>query len=166
MKFILSILSVALLSSPALAETRISVGPDCYTPLEAEAEQGIRIHSELMVIALNCQHLTPPGQENLYSQFRKFTAKNAALFSTYEMLLIKHFQKRGDADPEREMHTLRTRYANKISTDAATMHPDAFCKTYMPRIQKASSMNDTALHKWASTFYPGFGPSRPLCSAR
>lgn len=166
MKFLALLLAVTLLSSTAIAETRIRVGADCYTPLEAEAEQGVRIHSELMVISLNCQHLTPPGQENLYAQYRKFTAKNAALFSTYEMLLIKHFKQRGDSDPEREMHTLRTMYANKISKDAAVMRPDAFCSAYMPRIQKASTMDQGQLHKWASTFFPGFGPSRPICASR
>jgi hypothetical protein len=158
MKSLLLVLAALLIATPAMA--------DCYTPLEAEAEQGIRIHSELMVIALNCQHLTPKGQENLYSQYRKFTAKNASLFSTYEMLLIKHFKQNGSADAEKEMHSLRTMYANKISKDAAVMRPDAFCATYMPRIQKAATMNEASLHKWASTFFPGFGPTRPLCAAR
>ncbi len=166
MKFVIIFLSVIAISSSAIAETRLSVGAACFSPLEAEAEQGIRIHSELMVIALNCQHLTPSGQENLYSQFRKFTAKNAALFSTYEMLLINFFKKTGSSNPDREMHTLRTNYANRISKDAATMRPDAFCSAYMPRIQKAAVMNEASLHKWASTFFPGFGPSRPLCSNR
>ena len=82
------------------------------------------------------------------------------------MLLIKHFQKRGDANPELEMHSLRTMYANKISKDAAVMRPDAFCATYMPRIQKAATMNEAALHKWASTFFAGFGPSLPICATR
>ncbi len=163
MKFLLSVLALLVLSSPAFADTRISVGPNCYSPLEAEAEQGIRIHSELMVISLNCQHMTPPGQENLYSQYRKFTSKNADLFSTYEMLLIKYFRKAGSLDPEREMHTLRTKFANKISKDAAVMRPDAFCAAYMPRIQKAAIMDRQALHKWAATFFSGFPTTRPLC---
>ncbi|PZP54667.1 MAG: hypothetical protein DI586_09195 [Micavibrio aeruginosavorus] len=166
MKFFVFLLLSMAISSSVMAQTRLSVGAACYTPLEAEAEQGIRIHSELMVIALNCQHLTPVGQENLYSQFRKFTAKNAALFSTYEMLLINFFKKTGSSNPDREMHTLRTNYANRISKDAATMRPDAFCSTYMPRIQKAAVMNEASLHKWASTFFPGFGPTRPICANR
>lgn len=166
MKFLVILLSIMAVSSSVSAQTRINVGAACYTPLEAEAEQGIRIHSELMVISLNCQHMTPRGQENLYSQYRKFTSKNAALFSTYEMLLIKFFKKAGSPNADLEMHTMRTQFANKISKDAAVMRPDAFCKTYMPRIQKAASMNEASLHKWASTFFPGFGPSRPICASR
>lgn len=166
MKFLIILLSIMAVSSTAFAQTRISVGAACFTPLEAEAEQGIRIHSELMVISLNCQHLTPAGQENLYSQYRKFTAKNAALFSTYEMLLINFFKKAGSPNAELEMHTMRTNFANKISKDAAVMRPDAFCAAYMPRIQKAATMNEASLHKWASTFFPGFGPSRPICASR
>lgn len=166
MKFILTLLALIVFSSSAFAEVSVKVGQACYTPIEAEAEQGIRIHSELMVIALNCQHLTPPGQENLYSQYRRFTAKNADLFSTYEMLLIKHFRAAGSSNPDLQMHTMRTQYANKISKDAAVMRPDAFCKSYMPRIQKAANMDQVALHKWASTFFPGFGPSKPMCPTR
>lgn len=164
MKFFLIFLAFITFSSSAFAETVVNVGPNCFSLLEAEAEQGIRIHSELMVIGLNCQHLTPPGQENLYSQYRKFTAKNATLFSTYEMLLIKYFKKEGGGDAERQLHSMRTQFANRISNDAARMRPDAFCHTYAPRIAKAAVMDQAALHKWASTFFPGFGPSRPLCS--
>lgn len=166
MKFFLFFLAFMAFSSSVFAGTFVNVRPNCFSPLEAEAEQGIRIHSELMVISLNCQHLTPPGQENLYSQYRKFTSKNASLFATYEMLLIKQFKDEGSADAERQLHSLRTQFANKISKDAAVMRPDAFCKTYAPRIQKAATMNEAALHKWASTFFPGFGPSRPICASR
>ena len=55
MKHVLVFLCVMMLCAPAFAK--------CYTSKEVEAEQGVRILSELMVIGLNCQHLTPKGQE-------------------------------------------------------------------------------------------------------
>lgn len=36
----------------------------CYTSAEAEAEQAIRLHSELLVIGLNCRHFS----ETLHTQ--------------------------------------------------------------------------------------------------
>ncbi len=156
--FVIVFLLVTLFSSPVFAAQA------CYSMKEAEAEQGIRIHSELMVIALNCQHLAPKNQENLYVQYKKFTKRHEGIFAAYEKTLIRFFDKEGNKAPERELHEMRTKFANKISTDAATMRPDGFCKYYMPRIQKAGQMDETDLHKWASTIFPTHPVSRPLCA--
>lgn len=154
--FLIVLLCVATVSSSAFAK--------CYSMKQAEAEQGIRIHSELMVIALNCQHLGSKKEENLYVQYKKFTKKHEDIFAGYEQTLIDFFKAEGKPDPVMELNTLRTDFANKISKDAATMRPDGFCKVYAPRISKASKMDDAALHKWASTIFPSHPVSRPLCT--
>lgn len=135
----------------------------CYSSQEAEAEQGIRIHSELMVIGLNCAHMADANGNNLYLEHKKFTTKHADLFARYETILMNFMRKNGDASPEKAMHTLRTNFANKISGDAAKMRPDIFCKTYASRIEKATQMNDVALRKWASIPFKGHPVSQPLC---
>ena len=77
MKRFLLCVSLCLLAVPAQAQMKVDVGVpaatgrQCYTQEEAEAEQGIRIHSELMVIALNCQHMTPKGWKNFYQQYQE-----------------------------------------------------------------------------------------------
>lgn len=48
--FMLAFILLGLTSASSFAAS-------CYRAGEAEAEQGIRIHSELMVIGLNCQHM-------------------------------------------------------------------------------------------------------------
>lgn len=150
-------LSVFLLSPSVIAA--------CYTMKEAEAEQGIRIHSELLVIGLNCQHLWPRTDKNLYLQYKEFTNKHGSVFSGYERTLISFFRREGRDNPEMSLHQMRTDFANKISKDAATMRPDAFCKVYAPRIPRASRMNDKGLRKWAATIFPGHPVSRPVCAA-
>ena len=154
--FLIVFLLVSFVSSSAFAR--------CFTAKEAEAEQGIRIHSELMVIALNCQHLWPKNQENLYVQYKKFTKKHEDIFSSYETTLIKFYKSEGDKNAEKKLHNLRTDFANKISKDAATMRPDGFCKAYAPRIPKASKMSDAELHKWASTIFASHPVSHPVCA--
>ncbi len=154
--FLIVLLSTVAVSSSAFAK--------CYSMKQAEAEQGIRIHSELMVIALNCQHLGSKKEENLYTRYRKFTSKHASIFAGYETTLIDFFRSEGKSDPVMELNTLRTDFANKISKDAATMRPDGFCKVYAPRIAKAAKMNDADLHKWASTIFPSHPVSRSLCT--
>jgi hypothetical protein len=135
----------------------------CYSKAEAEAEQGIRIHSELMVIGLNCQHMGAREGMNLYSQYRQFTADHGDLFATYEKILMRSFVNDGVAKPEKEMNALRTEFANKISTDVASMRPDVFCARYAPRIIRASEMNQTDVRTWASTFYESHPVSKPVC---
>jgi len=77
--------------------TPISVNAACYNAAEAEAEQGIRIHSELMI------------------------------------------------------HTLRTDFANKTSTDAAKMRPDVFCANFAPRIPQVGKMSRSEFQQWAAS---------------
>lgn len=136
----------------------------CYSAREAEAEQGIRIHSELMVIGLNCQHMARGGgNQNLYLSYRDFTSRHKRLFQDYERLLLNYFERGGASNPEAALNTLRTSFANKISTDAAQMRPDMFCKRYAPRIIKVEDMDHEGLRKWASTFFPSHPVSRPIC---
>ena len=135
----------------------------CYSMAEAEAEQGIRIHSELMVIGLNCQHMTPAGHENYYAQYRQFTALHQALFKNYEDRLIAYFKRTGQSNPVGALNDLRTSFANKISQNAAKMRPDVFCSRYMERIEKAQRMDNQKIRKWATTFYETHPVSHPIC---
>lgn len=137
----------------------------CYTMPEAEAEQGIRIHSELMVISLNCQHLYPQTPMTLYQKYRLFTSRNANLFAEYERELYNYFQQRGDK-PEVALNALRTKFANRISNDAAKMRPDMFCSYYGERIDKAANMNNMELRRWAGTFFEKYPVQQPFCTAR
>lgn len=144
----------------------MAAGPGCYSQAEAEADQGIRIHSELMVIGLNCQHMGKRHGENLYKTYREFTARHGKLFATYEKLLINFYRKTGVKNPEASLNTLRTQYANTISNNAAGMRPDVFCATYAPRIQKADQMNEQEVRKWAAAIFPEHPVSRALCASK
>ena len=152
----LCVILLSFLCSQAQAES-------CYSMAEAEAEQGIRIHSELMVIGLNCQHMTPPGQKNYYAQYREFTTNHQGLIQGYENRLLNYFKRSGVSNPEKALNDLRTSFANKISENAAKMRPDVFCSRYMERIGKAGKMDKAQVVKWATTFYDSHPVSNPIC---
>lgn len=135
----------------------------CYSKGEYEAEQGIRIHSELMVVGLNCAHMSDADGNNVYAKYQKFTKKHEDLFATYEKIIMKYQSDNGDKDPEKSLHSLRTKFANKISNDVAQMRPDIFCRTYAERINKASKMDGDMVRKWASMKFPGHPVSHPEC---
>jgi len=135
----------------------------CYSKQEAEAEQGIRILNELMVIGLNCAHMADANGNNLYVEHQKFTTKHANLFQQYEKILLNNLKQSGEADPEASFHTLSTGFANKISNDVATMRPDIFCRTYSSRIEKAAVMNTEMIRRWAATPFKTHPVSKPAC---
>jgi hypothetical protein len=157
MKLVLTLLVVMTISAPALANS-------CYSTKEAEAEQGLRIHSELMVIGLNCQHMTPRGWKNFYQEYREITARNKALFHQYEETLINHYSQSGAGNAERKIHTMRTNFANKISTNAAQMRPDVFCANFAPRIPKVAQMSQQELRQWAVSAAATQPQSKPVCN--
>lgn len=136
----------------------------CYSAQEVEAEQGLRIHSELMVISLNCQHINH-SNGNLFIQYKDFTRKNKDLIASYEQTMKDFYRRTGASNPEREINDLRTLLANKISTDAAKMKPNVFCKYYGSRIAQALEMDNSKLRKWASTVFPSHPVSRPICAS-
>ena len=144
-----------IVSAPALAGA-------CYGPDEAEAEQAIRIHSELMVIGLNCQHMAKADGANLYVAYRSFTSRYAAVFAEYEATLIAHYTRSGN-DPEKALHTLRTNFANKVSNEVAQERPDVFCTINAPRVTKAVRLDGDGIRSWAATSAGSSDPSQPLC---
>lgn len=133
----------------------------CYGPDELEAEQGIKIHSELMVIGLTCQN-TAQGAA-LYAKYRQFTAANSTLIAEYEDNLISFFARTGVPAPEKALHTLRTKLANKISLHAADMQANEFCRRFSGRLDKAVAMSEDDIRKWAGTVWPNHPASKPLC---
>lgn len=134
----------------------------CYSPIEAEADQGIRIHSELMVIGLNCQAMGARHGMNLYGDYREFTAKHADLLAKYESILMNFFKKNG-MEPKQSLNTLRTDYANKISDLAAQTRPDIFCAKTAERITKTKAMSNEDIRKWAASIYKTHPVSYNLC---
>jgi hypothetical protein len=151
-----AVLSLVLLfSSSAWAQ-------GCYTPREVEAEQAIRIHSELMVIGLTCMNM--PQGPVMYQKYERFTQKNHVLLAAYEEDLITYYRNAGYANPEKQIHTLRTNLANQISQHAITMSISTFCQTFGPRVDKALQMDQQKIRRWAQHSFSGSPTSQPMCS--
>lgn len=154
MRFLLAVLFAALIPGAAFA--------NCYNEEQLEAEQGIRIHSELMTIALNCQHLAGAGVE-LNHQYEQFTRKNVDLIQKYENTMRGFFASEGK-NGEAELNTFRTMLANRIANEAVRLQPNVFCRAYGGRITQASAMSRDQFKTWARTVFPGYPITRPLCA--
>ena len=152
------LVAVFLIFSISAAEAKT-----CYSPMEFESEQGLRIHSELMVIGLTCQKIS--GGKHLYGKYQAFTRKNQYLLEEYENTMLRFFKESGAASPNRSLHNLRTGLANEISNKAIRMNVGAFCHHYKSRIDQALSMNHDTIRRWARKQWPSQPPTRPLCGS-
>lgn len=138
-------------------------GASCYTPSEAAAEQALRLHSELLVIGLNCQNIKQAGGEDTYRKYKDFTQKHADLLEAYEDRLIRHFKKHGSHSPEKDLDSLRTDLANDLAQVVADVRPDVFCFRHMERLNMARAMSGKDVDNWARTYFPAMPPSKPFC---
>jgi len=154
-------LAIALCAALCLMFATEASASACYTQRQFEAEQGIRIHSELMVIGLTC--LKMPHGAGLYKEYQAFTDKNQNLISMYESEMISHYRAEGVKNPEKKLHTLRTTLANKISQHAIEMSTSSFCQHFGPRIDKALGMNQAKLRRWAQHVWPDTPAQEPFC---
>lgn len=147
-------LTIACISHTSFAQ--------CYTRAQAEADQGLRIQSELMVIGLNCQDIGARHGMTPYQDYRKFSQTHSNLIQKYELLLLQFYSQNG-LNQKDALNALRTNYANAISKVSAVQRPDVFCARHIGRIDKASGMSEKQLRTWASTLYPSHPVSYPLC---
>jgi hypothetical protein len=134
----------------------------CYNAKEFEAEQGLRIHSELMVIGLTC--IKMPNGQALYNKYQNFTRKNASLISAYETALIRHYERQGSNRPEEKLHTLRTDLANEISRHAVSMSTLSFCQKFAANLDQALAMSPDKLRRWAQQIRPNQPTTEPVCT--
>ena len=160
MKRLFAVLALAaLLTTTATAEAA-----QCYNDRQFEAEQGLRIHSELMVISLTCMKM--PQGASMYQKYQAFTSKNKILLSSYEDDMIEFFRAQGVSAPEKEFHTLRTALANQISQHAIKMSTSNFCQHFGNRIDSALSMDQQKLRRWAQQPWPNSPTSKPVCGGQ
>lgn len=152
---------IALVTALFLSGTA-TAAEACYSAKEIEAEQGVRIHSELMVIGLTCIKM-PQGQE-LYRKYHTFTNKNSRLIAGYETDLIAYYNKQGVGSPEQKLHTLRTNLANEISRRAITMSTLSFCRKFASNLDQALAMDQQRLRKWAQRTSTTQPVSEPVCN--
>ncbi len=155
------ILSICLFCALLWLAPAALAAQNCYTPAEVEAEQALRIHSELMVIGLTCNR-AQGGQP--YARYQQFTRKHESLLSGYESDLIRHYRAEGDKNPEKHLHNLRTQLANGISRHAANMPTPEFCDRFAPRLSRALAMSPAQLRQWAQHTWADTPTTRPVCA--
>jgi hypothetical protein len=115
----------------------------CYSPAEYDAEQAMRLHTELMVIGLTCNSLDTSRQ--LFAKYQAFTTKHRGSLLDWEKLMIGHFREIDRSNPTRKFDDFRTVIANEVAQRSALMTPPVFCQTYSDQIDQAMALSGAQL---------------------
>ncbi|QQP91826.1 hypothetical protein IGS68_11730 [Skermanella sp. TT6] len=136
----------------------------CYSPAEYDAEQAMRLHTELMVIGLTCNSVQQ--ERNLFAKYQSFTTKHRTQLMTWEKVLIGHFRETDKSNPTRRFDDFRTVLANEIAQRAALLTPPVFCQSHSDRVDQAMAMTDGELKKYLSTEDAGQIAAAPPCGVK
>ncbi|WP_155524640.1 hypothetical protein [Oleisolibacter albus] len=113
----------------------------CYTPAEFEAEQAIRLHTELMVVGLTCQAMDQKGTPSLFAQYKQFTLNHQMQIQEWEKALIGQYKRAGVKNPTKEFDSFRTRLANEMSQRAIALTTPIFCESHAAIVPQALAMS-------------------------
>ena len=110
----------------------VTAAQQCYSPEEAEAEQLLRLHSELMVITVTC-HQGSRG-ENLVPAYTTFTQEHLPALHNAEQTLIAYYHRTFGGKGIDELDRLRTRLGNEYGQKIAKLSAPIFCQLYRDRV--------------------------------
>ena len=156
----LAALTLALTAAAIMPAT--SFARACMDANEQTAERGIRLHSELMVVALTCRD--ERGQ-SLGQAYTSFTQQNLASVKAWEASLIRFYGAAGAGNPTRQLDDLRTRLANEVSMAAARETPPTFCARRVRLLQMAPTWSPAMLSQYlgAAAVVATVGSDYPAC---
>lgn len=146
----------ALAALPALAANA------CYTPAQLEAEQALRLHSELMVVTVTCRQGSE-GQ-SLPAAYGDFTKKNIGYLHNAEQTMETYYKSTHRGDPVAMLDDLRTRLANEFGQKSADMSPDAFCAAYRDMVVQLDGASPLEVENQVQRMEASYRPYVKPCS--
>lgn len=139
----------------------VQAASDCYTRAEFTAEQGLRLHTEMMVVGLVCQRLRP--ERDFLGQYQAFTRTHREQLRRWEATLIAHFRRNGAGSATRSFDALRTALANETAQRATMLTTGVFCAQAEPFMAEMTGLSTEALLARLRDDDGWLLVSRPLC---
>jgi len=117
---------IVLLPAPAFAAKQ------CYSAAELQAEQTLRLHSELMVIAVTCR--SGSNGQDLVGAYAAFTHDNIEMLKDAEATLIRYYKTQYHDNGISHLDTLRTKLGNESGQESADDTAPLYCRQYRDRV--------------------------------
>ncbi len=151
------ILTLALLTLANPVHAAKSKDSRCYSPVEIEAEQLLRLHSELMVITVTCK-MSSTGQD-LVAAYTGFTRNNINALRDAEQTMTGYFKKTYGGKGVDRLDKLRTTLANEYGQEIANVSAPVFCAQRRDRVisfygASPATVQGEVMRASASTYEP------------
>ena len=129
---IIKFLRVTFLGIIVLLPAHAFAARQCYMPSESNAEQILRLHSELMVTAITCREGTR-GQD-LVRAYAAFTHDNIDMLANAEHTMIGYYKERFGGNGISHLDVLRTQLGNEAGQEIADDSAPLYCRQYRDRV--------------------------------
>lgn len=137
-RFLIVFLLGLLVGAPAFA-----ADIQCYSPAELQAEQLLRLHSQLMVITLTCKQ-SSWGQD-LVPAYTGFTKRNIEALRNAEQTMIRYYYTHYGDQATAHLDQLRTRLGNEYGQEIADETAPLFCRAYRDKVIFLSAVTPAEL---------------------
>lgn len=134
--------------APVKRPAAAAPAPACYSPPEFEAEQALRLHTELMVIGLKCQEAYK--DKNPFGAYNQFTQTQKTALAAWEKRLIGYFGRAGgggSGSATARFDSFRTGLANEASRRVATIGATEYCEAMVPLAVQAATLSPAEVTK-------------------
>jgi hypothetical protein len=128
---------LVICAAPAFA------GTACYAPEQRQAEQWLRLHTEMMFITVTCRQGSD-GQA-LPDIYVSFTRKNLPALQKAEQTMTDYYQATANGDPVANLDRMRTLLSNEFGQKAAKMTAPEFCAVYRDKVAQTEALTPAAL---------------------
>ncbi|MGH7046109.1 MAG: hypothetical protein ACREE2_06930 [Stellaceae bacterium] len=150
----------ALLAAAIIAAASIqgasAADRGCYSATDMEAEQAIRLQTNLMVISSACR-------DTVYGEFR---ARNKDAIMRYQRIMIAHFRRAGARNAQSEFDSWDTSLANEISLAEGAEPTMVVCQKAANLLRMASTLDAQGLHNYAVAQAASPAEIHPRCAMR
>jgi surface antigen len=127
--------------------------PPCFWPEEIEADQAVRLQTELMLVGETCRE---PG-------YARFLERNRDALAAYQEILLERFgRERGGEAAEGALQSYMTRLANEASLRAG--RNAAFCAESADLVATVKGMQSNELRVYAAAQATAARPGYPVCA--
>lgn len=157
MKYWALLLLALILPVPAMAGA-------CYPVAEQDAEQLVRLHSQLMVITLSCR--TGADGTPLSPAYQQFTKTNLTQIKAAENTLMQWHRQHGGGNGEARMDKIRTEFHNEYSFKLAKQTPLGFCAANRDYVLKVANLTGAALTETLHKMRLDYHGRVPACVIR
>ncbi|NDE91322.1 MAG: hypothetical protein EB059_09365 [Alphaproteobacteria bacterium] len=155
MKLIITLCMALLFLAPQLARAG-----ECYTPDEFEAEQGLRLHTDLEVIMLTCKY--DGYRKPLRDSYAVFLKKYSLQIRKWENTIARVYAATGGSRNE-VIDNFRTALANQKGHESSIMGPRPFCVAYANWVLAVSTWTPQQVMSYVRTPDPARQTRKPPC---